>query len=147
MPRRSNRTFPPPRHPHVEQSQSRPVDRRPRDYSDGSGAHLLGNHILPFVRIECAKCNRRGQYSTKKLLEKYGPYQQMPELRWLLSKCTRRAFTDYCGVSFTDAHWLAGMTDEMVPPWIVPRGATKPTPPQLGQAWRASSTPPQRFAH
>jgi hypothetical protein len=44
----------------------------------------------------------------------------MPELRWLLSKCMRKEFTGYCRVFFTDAHWLAGMTDELAPPWSAP---------------------------
>lgn len=120
------------------------MDRRPRDFHDGSGAQLLGNHILPFVRIECAKCNRRGQYNTKKLLAQYGPLQQMVELRWLLTQCRRKNFNDYCGVLYTDARWLSGATDEMAPPWPVP--PPKGTPPQLLMRWSNDATPPQRWA-
>jgi len=133
-----------PARPHSSERQTQPVDRRPRDFHDGSGAHLLGNHILPFVRIECAKCNRRGQYSTAKLLAKYGPHQQMPELRWLLSKCTRKEFTDYCGVSFTDAQWLAGMTDALAPPWTVQWRMG--TPPQLFTIGTGDVTPLRALA-
>lgn len=145
MPRRSNRTFPPARYPHADQPQSTGVDRRPRDFYDGSGSHLLGNHILPLVRIECPKCNRRGQYSTKKLLAKYGPHQQMVELRWLLTQCRRKDFNDYCGVFYADARWLSGATDEMVPPWPVP--PRRATPAQLGRRWVEEPTPPQRLPH
>jgi hypothetical protein len=147
MARRSNRDVPPPREPSLSDGSRKPIDRRPNNYSDGSGSRALGDHILPFVRIECAKCNRRGQYNTAKLLAKYGPYQQMVELKWLLTQCRRKDYTDYCGVQYTDARWLAGMTDELAPPWKLPRPALEATPPQLGRPWRPSGTPPQRCAN
>lgn len=142
MPRRSNRTFPPPQQP-VEPAGPKPVDRRPRDIYDGSSASLLGNHTLPLVRVECAKCDRRGQYSTAKLLSKHGLYQQMPELRWFLTQCGRKAYDNYCGALFTDVRWLAGLTDELVPASTSP--PPRGTPAQLRMRWPEVSTPPRRF--
>jgi hypothetical protein len=51
-----------------------------------NGAWTLGEFPLPVVRLSCAKCDRRGQYRTVKLLEQYSADMSMPELRHVLNK-------------------------------------------------------------
>lgn len=69
----------------------------------GAGAWTLGEFPLPLVRLSCAKCGRRGQYWTAKLLERHGPDTAMPELRHVLAQCPRREqWHDPCMVVFVD---------------------------------------------
>lgn len=66
-------------------------------------AHTLSEWPLPMLRLDCPKCGRSGQYQTHKLIDRFGPDFQMPDLRLVLTGCTRTSFSDYCGVRFTDA--------------------------------------------
>lgn len=68
-----------------------------------NGAWTLGEFPLPLVRVASAKCGRKGQYHTKKLIEQYGRDMSMPELRHVLAQCSRRhTMHDPCMVIFTD---------------------------------------------
>ena len=55
------------------------------------GAWTLGEHRAPRVVIECRECNRRGDYSTARLLQRYGADIAMPDLRnELAADCPNR---------------------------------------------------------
>lgn len=68
-----------------------------------NGAWSLREWPLSLVRVACAKCGRAGQYHTAKLIERYGPDMNMPELRHVLAQCPRRyTMHDPCMVIFRD---------------------------------------------
>jgi hypothetical protein len=52
-----------------------------------NGAYDLGEVRAARVVIECEQCNRRGEYSTQRLLERFGPDIGMPALKGVLVKC------------------------------------------------------------
>ncbi len=68
----------------------------------------LSQYPYVVVRIECAKCGRRGQYRLARLAERYGAEMTLPWLRAkLVTGCARMenviAHTyDPCGAAFTD---------------------------------------------
>jgi hypothetical protein len=45
----------------------------------------LGEHTRDMIRLACRKCSRRGQYRKTTLIERYGPDQNMVDLRRPLS--------------------------------------------------------------
>jgi hypothetical protein len=64
----------------------------------------LGNYPLPMVRLACSKCERRGQYQTAKLIERFGPELMMCSLAFHLFECAKRKnYSDYCGFYFPEA--------------------------------------------
>jgi hypothetical protein len=78
------------------------VDRK-REPMVRRGSWLLGEWPLPLVRVKCDKCGRAGQYHTAKLIEKHSADMNMPELRHVLAKCSRRhTMHDPCMVVFVD---------------------------------------------
>ena len=54
------------------------------------GAYNLGEVRAARVVIECATCDRRGDYSTQRLLQQYGPDIGMPDLKSRLVSCPNR---------------------------------------------------------
>lgn len=52
-----------------------------------SGSHVLSEVRADRVEIECSECNRRGSYSTARLLEQYGPEMRIPDLKAELVTC------------------------------------------------------------
>jgi hypothetical protein len=60
---------------------------------------------FPFdpVRIECARCDRRGQYNKARLIARYGPNIVGPDVLRQIVDCKReKAMNDPCGAHFTD---------------------------------------------
>lgn len=55
-----------------------------------NGAYDLGEVRAARVVIECEQCDRRGEYSTQRLLEQYGPDIGMPDLKNRLAPCPNR---------------------------------------------------------
>jgi hypothetical protein len=51
----------------------------------------LAEHPHDMVRLECRKCARRGQYRRAALIERYGPDQNMVDLRLILADAARRS--------------------------------------------------------
>jgi hypothetical protein len=66
----------------------------------------LAEHPGDMVRLACTKCERRGQYRKATLLERYGPDQNMVELRLILAagcpKIEANKIMDLCGVYYPD---------------------------------------------
>jgi hypothetical protein len=50
---------------------------------------------LDVLRVECARCQRKGRYSVRRLIEKYGAQRQYDEMeratQWRLSEAGRAA--------------------------------------------------------
>lgn len=53
----------------------------------GNGAYTLGDVRAPRIVIECDLCQRRGDWSTQRLLETHGPDISMPDLKFELITC------------------------------------------------------------
>ena len=66
----------------------------------------LREHPGDMIRLACTKCERRGQYRKATLLERYGPEQNMVDLRLVLAadcpKVAGRKIMDLCGVIYPD---------------------------------------------
>jgi hypothetical protein len=63
----------------------------------------LREYPTELVRLACDRCDRRGQYSRARLIERYGADIGLPELRHLIADCPRRnKLGDTCGVLFPD---------------------------------------------
>lgn len=54
-----------------------------------SGSYSLGDVRAARVIIECDQCERRGEYSTERLLQRFGPDIALPDLKRELVKCPR----------------------------------------------------------
>jgi hypothetical protein len=57
----------------------------PRSYES------LAEHPGDMVRLACTKCERAGQYRKATLIERYGPDQNMVDLRLILAPTARRS--------------------------------------------------------
>lgn len=55
-----------------------------------NGAYDLGDVRAARIVLECAACDRRGEYSTQRLLQQHGPDIGMPELKSKLVTCPNR---------------------------------------------------------
>jgi hypothetical protein len=68
----------------------------------------LSEYPYVVVRLECAKCGRKGQYRLARLAERYGAEMTLPWLRDALTKgCIRKesvhaSVYDVCGATFVD---------------------------------------------
>ena len=80
--------------------------------SDGSPT--LADFHLPYVRVECRKCGRRGRYRLAGLMTKHGARYRFLDLRQqFVDDCNhvlpgRKSF-ETCGVGFPDLLELAKM--------------------------------------
>ena len=58
------------------------------------------------ARLACEKCPRKGQYLKSSLMRRFGPDQNMVELRLILAgacpKVIANKITDLCGVIYPD---------------------------------------------
>lgn len=55
-----------------------------------NGSYELGEVRAARIVIECELCQRRGDYSTQRLLQQYGPNISMPDLKSTLVSCPNR---------------------------------------------------------
>ena len=66
----------------------------------------LREHPGNMVRLACTKCERSGQYRKAALIERFGPDQNMVNLRLELAagcpKIVANKFMDLCGVIYPD---------------------------------------------
>ncbi len=63
----------------------------------------LGEYPKPMVRLICSRCDRKGQYHKKTLLDLYGPDETMPDLLHMIAKCRRHGdMSGPCGVRYGD---------------------------------------------
>ena len=70
-----------------------------------SGAVTLGQIAgrLPWLEVACEKCDRKGRYSVKKLIDRHGADYGLPDVAATLSAdCPRRGALTYdqCRVHF-----------------------------------------------
>lgn len=78
-----------------------------------SGAMVLGDIAgkLSMLRVDCTRCDRKGQYRVAKLLATYGPNKSMVELLSEISgDCPKRKaghVYDPCGAGCPDMVTLA----------------------------------------
>jgi hypothetical protein len=86
------------------------VPELPRRAS-GPGAVLLRDDTGEVVRLDCARCDRRGAYRLAVLIERFGPAAGLPDvLSVLAGNCPRRGmgrFSDPCGAGFPELAALA----------------------------------------
>lgn len=52
-----------------------------------NGAYILGDVRAARVIIECELCQRRGDYSTERLVQRFGPDIALPDLKRELVNC------------------------------------------------------------
>lgn len=57
-------------------------------------AYTLGEVKANRIVIECETCQRRGEWSTARLIEKYGANMGMPGLKNLLVSCREKALNE-----------------------------------------------------
>lgn len=57
-------------------------------------AYTLGEVRAARIVIECEKCDRRGEWSTQRLIEKHGADMGMPGLKSLLVSCREKALNE-----------------------------------------------------
>jgi hypothetical protein len=66
----------------------------------------LADYPFEMVRLTCTKCPRKGQYRKSTLIERYGPDQNMVDLRLMLAadcpKGIANRSTDHCDVVYPD---------------------------------------------
>lgn len=70
-----------------------------------SGSHRLSDlHSDYLVRLTCLKCDRRGQYTARSLVERFGADYPLPDLlRTMPADCPRildHHASDACGARF-----------------------------------------------
>jgi hypothetical protein len=56
--------------------------------------YTLGEVRANRIVIECEKCSRRGEWSTARLIEKYGADMGMPGLRNVLVTCPNQVLNE-----------------------------------------------------
>jgi hypothetical protein len=80
----------------------------PKTVQRHPGALTFGDLVgrLDVLRVACSKCERRGQYSVARLIERYGADAGMPDWKDAISAdCPLRAQPaglDLCGAHFPD---------------------------------------------
>ena len=66
----------------------------------------LADYPFDMVRLVCEKCPRKGQYLKSSLMQRFGPDQNMVDLRLILAadcpKVVANKFGDLCGVIYQD---------------------------------------------
>ncbi len=67
---------------------------RPMPIND---AYTLGEVRANRVVIECDQCQRRGEWSTARLIDRYGPDMGMPSLKRMLADCARQRLNENSG--------------------------------------------------
>jgi hypothetical protein len=74
--------------------------------SFASQSSRLADYPFDLVRLACEKCPRKGQYLKSSLMRRFGPDQNMVELRLILAadcpKVIANKTTDLCGVYYPD---------------------------------------------
>jgi len=55
-----------------------------------TGSFQLRDYPSDMVRLSCPKCGRAGQYKKQILIERYGAYVRLPDLKDLIAKCRHR---------------------------------------------------------
>ncbi len=68
------------------------------------GSYTLADVKADRIVIECQRCNRRGNFSTARLLEKYGPDIALPDLKLELVTCriSEAAGLDGCKSGYSE---------------------------------------------
>jgi hypothetical protein len=71
----------------------------------------LNDYPLQTINVSCRKCDRRGRYTKKKLIERYGADIALSDLRLLIADgCSRitnhQLGTDPCGAMYPDLLYL-----------------------------------------
>ena len=59
-----------------------------------SGAHTLGEVRAARIVIECEQCDRRGEWSTRRLIERHGADMGLPSLKTILATCADQKFNE-----------------------------------------------------
>jgi hypothetical protein len=59
-----------------------------------NGAYVLGEVRAARVVIECEQCERRGEWSTQRLIDKYGADMDLPHLKSLLVICEHQKLNE-----------------------------------------------------
>jgi hypothetical protein len=63
----------------------------------------LEEYPTPMVRLDCLRCDRRGEYRRDDLIAEYGSDMSMPDLRYVLAKCERHGKEGQrCGIYYAD---------------------------------------------
>jgi hypothetical protein len=57
-------------------------------------AYTLGEVRAEWIEIDCEKCNRRGEWSTQRLIQKHGPDMGLPGLKNILVSCQEKAISE-----------------------------------------------------
>lgn len=57
-------------------------------------AYTLGEVRASRVVIECERCDRRGEWSTQRLIEKHGADMGLPGLKSMLVSCQHQKFNE-----------------------------------------------------
>jgi hypothetical protein len=68
-----------------------------------TGSLQLREYPGDMLRLSCEKCGRSGRYRKQKLIERYGAYMRLPDLREEIAKCGRHGkMHDACMVRYVD---------------------------------------------
>ena len=69
-----------------------------------TGSYTLSDVKAERVVLECAQCNRRGSYSTERLIQQHGPDITLPDLKNMLVKCrtSEAAGLEGCKARYSD---------------------------------------------
>lgn len=68
-----------------------------------AGSLSIGDYPSPVVRLECTRCDRRGQYRRERLIERFGADAPLPDVLVALANCERRGdFSKPCGARYAD---------------------------------------------
>src|SRR5262245_7482231 len=67
-----------------------------------TGSLQLRDYPGDMVRLSCPKCGRAGQYKKQTLIERYGAYVRLPDLKDLIAKCRHRGMHDACMAQYDD---------------------------------------------
>src|SRR5262245_8276449 len=67
-----------------------------------TGSFQLRDYPGDMARLSCPKCGRAGQYKKQTLIERYGAYLRLPDLKNLIAKCRHRGMHDACMAQYDD---------------------------------------------
>lgn len=68
-----------------------------------AGSLSVGDYPSPVVRLECSRCDRRGQYARDRLAARFGADAALPDVLVALASCERRGdFSKPCGARYAD---------------------------------------------